>query len=68
MRYQVKQRMDFILSVLKEKGTLNRSDLTKQFNISTPQASLDIKMFLKLYPKILTYDPNKKHYIFNPQH
>ena len=44
-------------------GRLNRSDLTDFFNISTPQASLDIARYLELAPGNAAYDRSSKVYL-----
>jgi hypothetical protein len=63
MRWQIKHRMDFIHRLLGEKGRLNRSDLMKEYAISSPQASMDIQRFMRLYPGVIEYDKRKKTYV-----
>lgn len=62
MRWFERQRMNFIEERLKVYGTINRQDLIEQFDISTPQASKDFQLFLKLYPDRMAYNFRKKHY------
>jgi len=62
MNWARKQRLEFIRKFLKKHGKINRSDIQKAFEISVPQASLDIKEFKKLNPKTIKYCPKDKHY------
>lgn len=43
-------------------GTLNRSDLTRAFRISDPQAGNDIRDYQARFPKLITYDHRKRHH------
>jgi len=63
MRWQVRQRMDFIWDTLKAKGRINRADLMKEYGISDAQASKDFRDFLAMYPTAMTYDKRKKTYV-----
>lgn len=65
LRYQVKQRMDYIAATLSTKGRINRQDLIQRFRISVPQASLDLSQFQRLYPNAMTYCLSKKAYLKN---
>lgn len=48
-------------------GTLNRSDLTRAFGISDPQAGNDIREYQVRFPKLITYDHRKRHYKRQPK-
>lgn len=65
------RRLEFIDFRLRWDGHINRSDLTEFFNISVPQASLDISRYLELVPGNASYDRSSKIYIasenFSPQ-
>ena len=63
MRWQVKQRMDFIGDKLRTCGTINRSDICLKFGVSQPQASADLTAFRKLNPKAVLYDTTRKTYV-----
>lgn len=63
MRWQVRHRMDFIWDTLKAKGRINRSDLMREYGISKPQASNDLRAFLAIYPGSMTYDKREKTYV-----
>jgi hypothetical protein len=62
MRYFEAMRMNFITKIVTNKGVLNRSDLIERFNISVPQASLDIKKWISLNPNKITYNRSAKRY------
>ncbi len=56
------QRLEFIDFRLCWEGKINRSDLCEFFNISVPQASLDITRYKELFPDNVKYDPALKVY------
>jgi DeoR/GlpR family transcriptional regulator of sugar metabolism len=62
MRYQVKQRMDFITECLEQQGKVNRKDLMDKFGISLPQASIDLQKYKSINPNNMTYNLAKKQY------
>lgn len=64
MKYQIKQRMDFISDTLKTKGRLNRADIMHRFGISVAQAGIDIREYVKSHPKATRYDVQKKTYLY----
>lgn len=55
-------RLQFIEFRLYWEGRINRGDLVKHFEISVPQASLDLKSYLELAPDSMTYDKQRKAY------
>lgn len=57
------RRLEFIDFRLRWDGKLNRADLTKQFAISIPQASLDIAKYLELAPANMNYDKRARVYV-----
>lgn len=61
--YPVRSRLFLLEFLAEEYGYVNRSALIKYFGISTPQASSDIKLYLKHRPNNLTYDKSKKAYL-----
>jgi hypothetical protein len=70
-RWGVEQRLEFIEFRLFWEGEINRSALTTQFGISTPQASNDLKRYEERAPGNLVYDKSLKRYFasstFAPQ-
>lgn len=61
--YPVRGRLHLLEFLVEEYRYVNRSALIKYFGISTPQASSDIKLYLKHRPNNLTYDKSKKAYL-----
>jgi hypothetical protein len=66
IRWGVEQRLEFIEFRLFWEGDLNRSGLTKQFGISIPQASNDLKRYDEQAPGNLVYDKSLKRYFASP--
>ncbi|PJJ18879.1 WYL domain-containing protein [Janthinobacterium sp. 67] len=56
------RRLEFLDFRLHWDGRINRSALTDFFNISVPQASLDISKYLELAPGNAVYDRSSKVY------
>lgn len=57
------RRFEFIEWKLFWEGQLNRSDLEKQFEISTPQASVDLKRYREMAGENIDYDATEKAYV-----
>ena len=62
-RWGVAKRFEFIEWRAYWMGRVNRKDLEDQFQISTPQASLDFKGYLDAAPGNIKYDPTDKTYV-----
>lgn len=60
------RRQQFIDFRLQWDGTLRRGDLTAAFNISIPQASLDISQYMGAYPENMSYDKSLRIYTATP--
>lgn len=60
------QRLEFIEFRLYWAGGVNRSDITKQFAVSVPQASNDLADYKELAPENLEYDSTNKRYVPTP--
>lgn len=67
MRWSIDQRLAFIETRLYWEGQLNRKDLKEFFNISTPQASADLKRYSEAAPRNMYYDPSEKVYKATPE-
>jgi WYL domain len=63
MRWNIEQRLEFIEFRLFWDGQFNRSDLTEKFDISVPQASMDLARYQMLAPKNIRYDGRLKTYV-----
>lgn len=62
LTWSQEQRMKQIECMLRAYGYFNRRHLERMFRISTPQASADIKMFQRLYPRLIEYNSSVKQY------
>ena len=62
MNYAAEQRLRLIDFLVSQYGYINRSALVEYFGISIPQASNDIKQYLKLAPENIEYSASKKVY------
>lgn len=63
LRWGVERRLEFVDFRLCWDGRINRSDLTEQFGISTPQASADLARYQELAPTNVYYDASLKCYM-----
>ena len=62
MRWFERQRMDWIDETVQIFGFINREHIMKKFGVSTPQASYDLKKFMKLHPERIEYNTSAKRY------
>lgn len=63
LRWTVVQRYEFIEWRAFWTGRVNRKDLEEQFQISTPQASIDLRDYQQLAPDNIVYDASEKTYV-----
>lgn len=63
MRWGVEQRLEFIEFRLFWDGELNRSDITRRFGLSVPQASADLALYREQAPHNIRYDGSLKRYL-----
>lgn len=61
-KWYTKHRLDWIAETVRIFGFINRKHLQKKFGISTPQASVDLRAFQKMYPRTIIYNPTLKQY------
>lgn len=66
LSWGVEKRLEFMEFRLYWEGQINRSDLIREFGISIPQASLDIREYMSLAEGNMVYDHSRKRYIANP--
>lgn len=57
-----RHRQDWIAESVRIFGFINRMHLERKFEISTQQASIDIKHFMEKNPEVLTYNKSAKRY------
>lgn len=63
VRWGVAQRFEFIEWRAYWDGRLNRGDLEREFNISTPQASVDLRNYQEAAPGNIEYNSSEKAYV-----
>lgn len=63
VRWGVAQRFEFIEWRAYWDGRLNRGDLEREFDISTPQASVDLRNYQEAAPGNIEYDSSEKAYV-----
>lgn len=59
------RRQEFIAATLRQFGQIRRSDLMREFGISSPLASTDIRTFMEAKPPHVKYDVSAKEYILD---
>lgn len=57
------RRQEFIAATLRQFGQVRRSDIMREFDVSMPQASNDIAVFLSRDPCAARYDVSAKTYV-----
>lgn len=62
-RWGTDQRLEFIEFRLFWDGSVNRSDITERFGVSTPQASADLAKYREIAPENIRYDASGKSYL-----
>lgn len=55
-------RQEWIAETVRIFGFINREHIEKKFNVSTPQASVDIQRFIDAHPGAITYNKSAKRY------
>lgn len=63
LRWGTERRLEFVEFRLYWDGRVNRADLTREFGISVPQASLDLAQYQQRAPTNMTYDKSAKTYL-----
>ena len=63
VRWFKQHRMEWIAESLRVYGFVNREHIQRKFGLSTPQASIDLNDFQKLYPDAIRYDVKAKRYV-----
>lgn len=59
------RRQEFIFATLKQFGQIRLADLMREFDISRPQASIDIAAFMAADPPFVRYDVSAKAYVLD---
>lgn len=66
MNWYGRHRQEWIAETLRVFGYINREHLERKFGISTPQASVDLRVFQREHPGALTYNLTVKRYEGKP--
>ncbi|MFU1606568.1 hypothetical protein ACM25O_08905 [Sulfitobacter pontiacus] len=56
-------RLMWIDGTVEEEGQIQRSDIARAFRMSIQQASHDLRRYMQLNPRRITYDPSPRCYI-----
>lgn len=67
LKWDVRQRQEFIEENLFWNGRINRGDLTSQFGISGVQATNDLSKYAQFAPDNMAYDTCEKTYLANSE-
>lgn len=59
----LQHRMDWIAETLRVFGYINRDHIVRKFDISVPQASMDLQKFQEFFPGAMRYDASAKRYV-----
>jgi hypothetical protein len=62
-RWFKQHRLEWIAEMLRIYGFINRQHIMRKFGLSMPQASIDLRDFQKLYPKVAEYDLSAKAFV-----
>ena len=62
-KWFIQHRQSFIADCLRVFGQVNRATIVERFDISEPQASMDIQRFLREHPDVMVYDGRVKAYV-----
>lgn len=57
-----RERLEYLEWRLFWEGRFNRADLMKQFDVSKPQVSVDLRKYKEIAESNLIYNPTKKHF------
>jgi hypothetical protein len=60
--WAVEQRLAWIKESVEIFGQINREHIMRKFWISSPQASVDLRMALQRWPDLMTYNKSTKRY------
>jgi len=60
--WSTQKRLQFLEFKLYWEGKVNRGDLTAEFGISIPQASVDFTKYQEMAPQNISYNSSAKHY------
>jgi hypothetical protein len=62
MKWFARERISFIQWHLDRCGFINRGHIVNKFEVSTQQASMDLRTYMRLYPNAIYYDKSTRRY------
>lgn len=62
MRWFANHRQEWIAETVRVFGFINREHIERKFGVSTPQASMDLREFMRANPCSIVYDKAAKRY------
>lgn len=62
IKFSVVVRMMWIDDLVDEEGQIGRGDICRAFNVSIPQASVDLRKYMAANPSRIAYDKSLKCY------
>lgn len=62
-RWFIETRLKWAEDELYRKGSINRSDITDEFDVSKQTASADLVRLIERHPKLISYDKSTKRYL-----
>ena len=65
MNWFTNHRQQWICETLRVFGFINREHICRKFGVSVPQASMDMREFMKANPGLARYDLQAKRFITN---
>ena len=63
MNWFAHERRKWITETIRVFGFINREHIERKFGVSTPQASMDLREYMRMNPGMITYDKSLKRYV-----
>lgn len=63
MNWFASHRQQWITETVRVFGFINREHIERKFGVSTPQASMDLREYMRMNPGMITYDKTWKRYV-----
>ena len=63
MNWFARHRQQWITETVRVFGFINREHIERKFGVSTPQASMDLREYMRMNPGMIAYDKTAKRYV-----
>lgn len=63
MNWFARHRQQWITETVHVFGFINREHIERKFGVSTPQASMDLREYMRMNPGMIVYDKTAKRYV-----